>query len=63
MVDEKDVRRSIALLTGDSISDEEMNEKYFSNPVQFDLEETIGKSDSFQMIAAFVGMIMETREK
>lgn len=58
VVDEKDVRRSIALLTGDSITDEEMNEKYFSNPVEVDLEETVGKSDSFQMIAGFVGLIM-----
>ena len=61
MVDEKDIRRSIALLTGDSISDEELNEKYLSNPVEVDLEETVGKSDAFQMIAGFVGLIMGAR--
>lgn len=61
MVDEKEVRRSIALLTGESISDEDLESKYLSNPVEVDLEETVGKSDSFQMIAGFVGLIMAKR--
>lgn len=61
MVDEKDVRRSIALLTGEVISDEDLESKYLSNPVEIDLENTVGKSDAFQMIAGFVGLIMARR--
>lgn len=61
MVDEKEVRRSIALLTGEAISDEDLESKYLSNPVEVDIKEMLGESDSFQMIAGFVGLIMAKR--
>lgn len=61
MVDEKEVRRSIALLTGEAISDEDLESKYLSNPVEVDIQEMLDESDSFRMIAGFVGLIMAKR--
>lgn len=57
MVDEKTVRRALALLTGEGISNEDMEKRYFSEPVEVDLEELVGTNDAFPMIAAFVGFM------
>lgn len=57
MVEEKTVRRALALLTGDTFPDEEMEKRYFSEPVEVDLEALVGTQDAFPMIAAFVGFM------
>lgn len=64
MVDPKDVRRALALITGDSISEEELDAKFFNREpmeVSFPAED---RNEEFQMTAAFVAlMIINLEEK
>lgn len=55
LADEKEVRKALAILTGELISDEELEKKFFSNPIDMDME-MMGE-DSKNMILAFVAII------
>lgn len=56
MVEEKDVRRIVALVLGDSISDEELHEKFFSEKlIEFDATEVAGsETDGLSVNAMFI---------
>jgi hypothetical protein len=57
--DIKDVRRALALITGDTMTDDEINETFFDrDPVGVKL----GESEMFQMCIAFVALIVADGE-
>lgn len=56
--DIKNVRRALALITGEAMTDEEITVKFFDRePVIADMEELLGEGESFQICLAFVAMI------
>lgn len=59
LVDEKEVRRSVAILTGEVLTDEELNTHYFSDPISVDLDD-LGEA-SKQMSMAFVALVADKK--
>lgn len=58
--DIKTVRRALAILTGEVMSDEEINAKFFDRePVKVDAAELFGESESLQISAGFLSIIMD----
>ena len=63
MVDPKDVRRAMAMTTGESLTDEELEKQFFNRePMEIDLTE-VSKTDAFQMNAAFVILMWGKEEQ
>jgi hypothetical protein len=57
--DIKSVRRALALITGEAMTDEEIIAKFFDREaVKVDTEEMLGESEAFQICAAFLAVIM-----
>lgn len=57
--DIKSVRRALALITGEVMSDEEITAKFFDRePVKLDAVEILGESDAFQICAGFAAFII-----
>ena len=57
--DIKSVRRALALITGEAMTDEEITAKFFDREaVKVDTEEMLGESEAFQICAAFLAVIM-----
>jgi hypothetical protein len=57
--DVRTVRRALALLTGEAMSDEEIVAKFFDREaVKFDIDEQFGEVEAFQMCAAMLAVIM-----
>lgn len=57
--DIKSVRRALALITGDTMTDEEINAKFFDrDPVRVDVEKMLGVVDSLQLCAGFIAIVM-----
>lgn len=57
MVDPKNVRRAVALVTGEPMTDEELNKKFFDRePIE--LESPGDAGEDFQMTVAFAALMM-----
>lgn len=59
LVEEKEVRKAMALLTGNALSDEELDKNFFNEPVEIDMDE-LGE-DSKNMTLAFVAMVADKK--
>jgi hypothetical protein len=57
--DIKNVRRALALITGEAMTDEEITAKFFDREaVTVDMAEMLGEGESFQICAAFVALMI-----
>lgn len=54
--DEKDVRRAFAQLTGNVLTDEQL-EDFFTNPVEMPISEVMDPPQAGQMLLAFTALI------
>lgn len=59
MVEEKEVRKAMALLTGDALSDDGLDKNFFNDPVQIDTDE-LGE-ESKNMIIALTALIADKK--
>ncbi len=59
LVEEKEVRKVMAILTGELLSDEELDNKFFSNPVNIDIE--LMEEQAQVMTMAFVALIADNK--
>jgi hypothetical protein len=61
--DIKTVRRSLALITGEYMTDEEIKVNFFDREcVKIDAEQNIGEAESFQLCAAFLALILDEKK-
>ncbi|MBV5282169.1 MAG: hypothetical protein JZU53_07005 [Paludibacter sp.] len=60
LADDKKVRSAVALLTGECLTDAELEEKYFSNNIEVDLEEELEEA-GLEMIVAFTALITDKK--
>ena len=57
--DIKTVRRAVALITGEAMTDEEIENSFFDRePLQLDLKEALGETEEFQICAAFTAILL-----
>lgn len=59
LVEEKEVRKIMAILTGEIMSDEELDNKFFSSPVSIDME--LMEEQAPAMTMAFVALIADNK--
>ena len=59
LVEEKEVRKTMAMLTGELLSDDELDNKFFSNPVSIDME--LMEEQALAMTMAFVALIADNK--
>lgn len=59
LVEEKEVRKAMAILTGNALSDEELEKNFFSDPIQIDME--MMEEQASQMTLAFVAIIADNK--
>lgn len=59
LVEEKEVRKAMAVLTGSVLSDEELEKNFYNDPVQIDMDE-LGE-DSKSMTLVFVAMVADKK--
>lgn len=59
LVEEKEVRKAMAILTGCALSDEELDKNFYNDPVEIDMDE-LGE-DSNNMTLAFVAMVADKK--
>jgi hypothetical protein len=61
LVEEKEVRKAMAILTGEALSDEELETTFFTNSAQIDIE--IMEEQAQPMVLAFVALIADSKTK
>lgn len=59
LIEEKEVRKAMAILTGCALSDEELDKNFYNDPVEIDMDE-LGE-DSNNMTLAFVAMVADKK--
>lgn len=59
LVEEKEVRKAMALLTGELLTDVELESNFFSEPVQIDME--MMEDQASTMTLAFVALIADQK--
>ena len=59
IVEEKEVRKAMAILTGNALSDEELDKNFYTDPVSIDMD-VLGE-ESKNMVLAFVAMIADKK--
>ena len=59
LVEEKEVRKVMAMLTGEAISDEKLESDFFNDPVQIDMNDMHDQEAAMTM--AFVAMVADKK--
>jgi len=59
IVEEKEVRKVMAILTGEVLSDEKLEKTFFSDPVSIDIETMEEQAKAMTM--AFVALIADSK--
>lgn len=59
LVEPKEVRKIMAALTGDVLTDEDLEQKFFGDPIQVDID--ILGDDYINMLLAFTALIADKR--